>query len=52
VSVSIGVADFVHSASMTEDILIERADRALYHAKSSGRNRVVSYREIAENTLV
>jgi diguanylate cyclase (GGDEF)-like protein len=52
VSVSIGVAEFVHSAGMTEDVLIERADRALYHAKSSGRNRVVKYEEIAEKVRV
>jgi diguanylate cyclase (GGDEF)-like protein len=52
VSVSIGVAEFIHSASMTEDVLIERADRALYHAKSKGRNRVVTYEEIAEKAHV
>jgi diguanylate cyclase (GGDEF)-like protein len=51
VSVSIGVAPFVHAVNMTEDVLIERADRALYHAKASGRNRVVRYDEIAEKTF-
>jgi diguanylate cyclase (GGDEF)-like protein len=52
VSVSIGAAEFVHSVSMTEDVLIERADRALYHAKSSGRNRVATHQEMAEKACV
>jgi len=48
VTSSIGVAKFVHSGNMTEDILIERADKALYHAKSNGRNRITVYDDIFE----
>lgn len=49
ITISIGVAGFVHSINMTEDILIERADRALYHAKQNGRNQVVLYQSIAQD---
>jgi two-component system, cell cycle response regulator len=44
VTLSCGVAAFPDDATDRET-LIERADHALYHAKESGRNRVVSYRE-------
>ncbi len=40
ISVSIGVAQYRNGEAMTE--LIERCDRALYLAKSYGRNRVVT----------
>ena len=39
VSMSIGVSDFPDAASLER--LIADADRALYEAKNSGRNRVV-----------
>lgn len=44
VTMSIGVAAFPEDAR-EQAALIERADLALYHAKESGRNRVVAYRE-------
>jgi diguanylate cyclase (GGDEF)-like protein len=50
VTASIGVTTFRHSVSLTEDVFIEYADRALYNAKKSGRNRVVQFEEIAEKT--
>jgi diguanylate cyclase (GGDEF)-like protein len=52
VTTSIGVASFIHATSLTDDLFIEQADRALYHAKEKGRNRIVSYGEIAETALV
>jgi predicted signal transduction protein with EAL and GGDEF domain len=39
--VSIGVAVFEPEGGETSEDLLERADAALYTAKSSGRNRVV-----------
>jgi diguanylate cyclase len=39
VTVSIGLAE--HRNGDNVDSLIKRADRAMYEAKSSGRNRVV-----------
>jgi Diguanylate cyclase, GGDEF domain len=39
--VSIGVAVFEPEGGETSEDLLERADTALYSAKSSGRNRVV-----------
>ena len=42
VTVSVGVAAYPLHGETGEDVLI-RADRALYHAKQEGRNRVVVY---------
>jgi|HigsolmetaAR203D_1030402.scaffolds.fasta_scaffold00656_27 diguanylate cyclase (GGDEF)-like protein len=41
VTVSVGVASGRKGASL--ETLIKQADEAMYHAKSSGKNRVVSY---------
>jgi diguanylate cyclase (GGDEF)-like protein len=46
VSVSIGVAEFRNGESIGQTVA--RADEALYLAKSSGRNRVVSYGQAPE----
>ncbi len=45
VTVSIGVASFPEDADDRE-MLIERADNALYSAKKSGRNKVVAFKNI------
>ena len=45
-TLSIGVAVFPEDA-MEESLLIECADLALYHAKDTGRNRVISYQDFA-----
>jgi diguanylate cyclase len=44
ITVSIGVGEFQLGESMAD--LIERCDRALYHAKRTGRNRVVTEHEL------
>lgn len=46
VTVSIGVAS-VNGDVISVDALLKRADDALYHAKNTGRNRVVLNRRIA-----
>ncbi len=46
VTTSIGVAAFPDDGR-EQPVLIERADLALYQAKQGGRNRVVSYRDVA-----
>jgi two-component system cell cycle response regulator len=46
VTMSIGVAAFPDD-SRDQAELIERADMALYHAKETGRNRVISHRDFA-----
>jgi diguanylate cyclase (GGDEF)-like protein len=48
IAVSIGIAGFVHGSNMTDDILIEHSDQALYYAKEHGRDSVVMYKDIAE----
>jgi two-component system cell cycle response regulator len=42
VTVSVGVAAYPLHGTTGEDVLI-RADRALYHAKQEGRDRVIVY---------
>ncbi|MCL5024468.1 MAG: diguanylate cyclase [Nitrospirae bacterium] len=45
VTVSIGIATSPHDATNKEE-LIEKTDRALYHAKRNGRDRCVLWKEI------
>jgi diguanylate cyclase (GGDEF)-like protein len=40
VSFSAGVA--MRRAGETQDVLVKRADRAMYEAKKAGKNRVIS----------
>ncbi len=46
ITVSCGVAEM--GEHDTVDSVVERADKALYHAKRSGRNRVMSERDLLE----
>jgi diguanylate cyclase (GGDEF)-like protein len=43
VTVSLGVATYPHNSISNSDQLIQLADEAMYAAKNTGRNRVVSY---------
>jgi diguanylate cyclase len=49
ITVSAGVAQFAPGEPLRE--LVERSDRALYAAKNSGRNRVVSEEELSNREL-
>lgn len=51
ITVSIGIATYPEDAS-TKDLLVEKADRALYEAKHRGRNRIVHYEDLLENRMV
>ena len=42
VTVSVGVTSLIQSENETAKALLKRADEALYEAKQTGRNRVVS----------
>lgn len=50
-TISVGVAGDVGS-QLQVDALVDRADAAMYAAKSLGRNRTYQYRAIDENALV
>ena len=49
ITASVGVSAEYKFDLKNIDSLIDKADQALYVAKNSGRNRVVSYRDIAHN---
>ena len=44
ITISIGVASLSHHECCSTDDLMNRADKALYHAKNAGRNQVCVYR--------
>lgn len=46
VTVSIGLANYPEDGITSKRDLIEKADQALYRAKTEGRNRVCSYQEV------
>jgi diguanylate cyclase (GGDEF)-like protein len=46
ITASMGIACYAHASAITEDMMIEQADKALYHAKENGRNRTVLYDKI------
>ncbi len=50
ITVSIGIASYPHCAD-TSQLVIERADQALYVAKQSGRNRVSFYGDMLKTQL-
>jgi len=49
VTASIGVASYVDSCDMTDDILLDRSDQALYYAKKHGRNQSVIFENISKS---
>ena len=49
ITLSIGIGTFPEDA-VTEDDLISNSDKALYHAKNTGRNKVVDTKEVVENS--
>jgi diguanylate cyclase (GGDEF)-like protein len=51
VTASIGVASYaLESSEMTDDMLIDNADQALYYAKEHGRNQSVIFENISESS--
>ena len=44
-TISIGIAIQEKTAAINIDQLLSRADRAMYHAKQAGRNRVIVWDE-------
>lgn len=47
-TLSTGIATFIHTQKITKGKLIERADKALYHAKHNGRNQIMLWEEMTE----
>lgn len=50
ITVSIGISTYPENAS-TKDSLVEKADQALYEAKSLGKNRIVHYEDLLLNKM-
>ena len=50
VTLSIGVASLFSNEAETSDELLMMADRALYHAKEHGRNRIVTHTEMQKES--
>ncbi|MBN2325387.1 MAG: sensor domain-containing diguanylate cyclase [Spirochaetes bacterium] len=50
IAASIGIAGFIHESTMTDNILIANADRALYHAKEHGRDCIVLHSDVSDPT--
>ncbi len=50
ITVSIGISLYPQHSQFKED-LVEKADQALYHAKDTGRNRVILWNAQMDNTI-
>ncbi len=50
VSLSIGVASLMADKPSSGDSLVTMADRALYHAKDNGKDRIVSFAQVLSST--
>lgn len=50
VTFSIGIATYPHSAN-SKELLVEKADRALYESKNQGKNRITHYEDISLEEL-
>lgn len=48
VTVSIGISEFSSDLAITANELFIQADKALYHSKQSGRNKVSCYRDLEQ----